>query len=139
MNLACLDVMFLVVCSVCSVCISNGRHPRAVIDATDVILPPETLAPAAERHARDERGEAGAAETVLPRPGQGGHRGVLWRESLKWRVEDRGSWMGESEYFFSLFLNTLNNLSAFNKIILRKSHFHPVINLFLKTFPVARD
>jgi len=47
--------------------------------------------------------------------------------------------MGESEYFFSLFLNTLNNLSAFNKIILRKSHFHPVINLFLKTFPVARD
>jgi len=55
---------------VCSVCISNGRHPRAVIDATDVILPPETLAPAAERHARDERGEAGAAETVRPRAGR---------------------------------------------------------------------
>jgi len=62
-----LDVIFLVVCSECTVCISNSRHSRAVIDATDVILMPETLAPAAERDARDEKGEAGVAETVRPR------------------------------------------------------------------------
>ena len=43
--------------------------------------------------------------------------------------------MGESEYFFSLFLNTLNNLSVFNKIILRKSHFLPVINPVLEQPP----
>lgn len=123
--------MFLVVCSVGSECISNSRHPRAVIDATDVILTPETLAPAAERDARDERGEGGGWQ-VQPRrsaPGQGGHRGVLWREKEP-QMASRGSRMGESEYFFSLFLNTLNNLSPFNRTILRKSHFNPIIYLF---------
>jgi hypothetical protein len=82
-----LDVMFLVVCSVC---ISNSRHPRAVIDATEPILAPETLAPAAKRDARDEKGEASAAETVRPRASgsfvEGERASMTGRGS---RIEDR--------------------------------------------------
>jgi hypothetical protein len=91
--------MFLVVCSVC---ISNGRHPRAVIDAADVILTPETLAPAAERtrETKGGRREAGAAETVRPRAGRASIGEFCGgRKSLKWRVEDRG-WVRVNASFY---------------------------------------